>query len=177
MADAIADPLAAKIRTLLRGLGTSCLPATLGKGGDEERQPLPVVYSSEKATRQLLDLTEEQKVRPRARSRGRQPPRLTRRAAQLRGASEFGAVDNFRLRVLPVLGTLPAVFGMAMASFVLTGLAEQPFAPMQVGSRHGRTAAAGRSPHTLTVAAGRGRCRCCRTRSRSSISSGSSSTS
>ena len=37
----------------------------------------------------MLDLTEDQKKR---------------------GAEQFGAVEHFRVRVLPVLGTIPAVF-------------------------------------------------------------------
>ncbi len=35
-------------------------------------------------------------------------------------------MDNFRVRVLPVLGTMPAMFGMAMAAYILCELAGQP---------------------------------------------------
>lgn len=42
-------------------------------------------------------------------------------------AHELGTMDNFRVRVLPVLGPLPAIFGNAMAAFVLCALAGQPF--------------------------------------------------
>ena len=36
-------------------------------------------------------------------------------------------MDNFRVRVLPVLGAMPAIFGDAMAAYVLCQLAGQPF--------------------------------------------------
>lgn len=36
-------------------------------------------------------------------------------------------VPNFRVRTIPVLGTAPAIFGMAAASFVLCHLAGTPF--------------------------------------------------
>lgn len=55
------------------------------------------VYSVEKPICTLIPLTEEQATAP----------------------SDFGAVEHFRLRVLPVLGTSPAVFGQTMASYVL----------------------------------------------------------
>ena len=38
-------------------------------------------------------------------------------------------VPNFRVRTIPVMGALPAVFGMAMASAVLAELGGQPLAP------------------------------------------------
>jgi hypothetical protein len=37
-------------------------------------------------------------------------------------------VPNFRIRTIPVLGTTPAVFGMAAAGYVLCCLAGAPFA-------------------------------------------------
>ncbi|GMH32893.1 hypothetical protein BSKO_00727 [Bryopsis sp. KO-2023] len=40
---------------------------------------------------------------------------------------DYQIVPNFRVRTIPVLGTAPAVFGMAAASFVLCQLAEQPY--------------------------------------------------
>lgn len=33
-------------------------------------------------------------------------------------------VPGFRVRIIPVLGTIPAIFGQIMASYVLTKLAE-----------------------------------------------------
>lgn len=43
--------------------------------------------------------------------------------------SDFGAMPDFRVRVIPVLGMMPALFGMAMASRVACNLAEKPFLP------------------------------------------------
>ena len=38
-------------------------------------------------------------------------------------------VPNFRIRTVPVLGTTPAIFGMAAASWVLCELALKPYIP------------------------------------------------
>ena len=65
------------------------------------------VYSAEKPVAALLPLSDEQRGNP----------------------EEFGAVEHIRLRVLPVLGTSPAIFGQAMASYVLTTLADMPYSP------------------------------------------------
>lgn len=59
------------------------------------------VFSIEKPTVDLLPLDDEQAAAP----------------------QQFGAVDYFRIRVMPVLGTSPSIFGQAMASFVLCSLA------------------------------------------------------
>jgi len=58
------------------------------------------VFSNEKPCVDLLALSEEQKAAP----------------------QDFGAVDYLRLRVMPVLGTSPAIFGQAMASKVLCAM-------------------------------------------------------
>lgn len=65
------------------------------------------VYSVEKPVVSLLPLSDEQRDNP----------------------EEFGAVEHIRLRVLPVLGTSPAIFGQSMASYVLTSLADMPYSP------------------------------------------------
>jgi hypothetical protein len=65
------------------------------------------LFSVEKPVCNLLPLTEEQKAAP----------------------QDFGAVDYMRVRVIPVLGTSPSIFGQAMASFALCALAGQPYAP------------------------------------------------
>lgn len=70
------------------------------------------VYSVEKPVVDLLPLSEEQRDSP----------------------GEFGAVEHIRLRVLPVLGTSPAIFGQAMASYILTTLAGLPYYP-ETGDR------------------------------------------
>ena len=61
------------------------------------------VYSSQKVQRALLPLSEEQRNSP----------------------EDFGSVANFRLRVIPVLGTQPAAAGMAIAAQVLNRLGER----------------------------------------------------
>jgi tRNA threonylcarbamoyladenosine dehydratase len=38
-------------------------------------------------------------------------------------ADQYASLPNFRSRILPVLGTMPALFGNAMATHVLTELA------------------------------------------------------
>ena len=77
------------------------------------------VYSSEQPRVKLLPLSEEQLAAP----------------------QEFGLVEGFRTRVMPVLGTSPAVMGQAMAAYVLCKCAGQPFlpepvAPMSIKARH-----------------------------------------
>ena len=63
---------------------------------------ITAIYSSETARHSLLPLTKEQKDE---------------------GAHNFGAMDQTRTRIIPVLGCMPAAMGMAMASFCLTELA------------------------------------------------------
>ena len=41
-------------------------------------------------------------------------------------------IPTFRVRTLPVLGTTPALFGLAAAAHVLCALAGQPFSPEPV---------------------------------------------
>lgn len=41
-------------------------------------------------------------------------------------------IPNFRIRTIPVLGTSPALFGMAAASWILCKLAQQPYFPEPV---------------------------------------------
>lgn len=106
ISDALADPLAVKVRSLLKDKGVKM--AKYSSISEALQNGIPCVYSSEKSTRKLLELTPEQKAR---------------------GAGEFGAVDNFRVRIMPVLGTVPAAFGMTIASYVLCQLAKQPFLP------------------------------------------------
>lgn len=72
------------------------------------------------------------------------------------GPQEFGVLENFRIRVLPVLGTMPAIFGQSAAAFVLCELAGKPFVPCAVDGlsravKHrmlqvGRTGAIGARP-------------------------------
>lgn len=47
---------------------------------------------------------------------------------------DFQIVPGFRVRILPVLGTIPAMFGQAMATFVLCSLAGLEINPEPVFS-------------------------------------------
>ena len=42
----------------------------------------------------------------------------------------FGQVDNMRVRILPVLGTMPAIMGQALAAQALCELGGKPFSPV-----------------------------------------------
>ncbi|KAJ1549906.1 hypothetical protein HK096_009787, partial [Nowakowskiella sp. JEL0078] len=50
-------------------------------------------------------------------------------------AGEFAVLPNFRVRILPVLGTIPALFGCAIASYVITELAQFKVKPLAVQAR------------------------------------------
>jgi len=116
------DPLAAAVRQRLRLLGKreardAGTKITNGSGisnggwlgciDDDSR--LAVVYSSEKVVAGLADVTEEQREG---------------------GLHNFGAVDGMRVRVLPVLGTMPAIMGQALAAVALCELGGKPFSPV-----------------------------------------------
>ncbi|KAL8278796.1 hypothetical protein RQP46_008865 [Phenoliferia psychrophenolica] len=78
---------------------------------------IPVVYSTEKprADIGLLPLPEEE--------------------FQKGKVDELSAIANFRVRILPVLGPLPAMFGNAAAAYVLQQLAGFPSEPLPVKNR------------------------------------------
>ena len=70
---------------------------------------IPVVYSTEKlgpGKAQLLPLSEEEFVKGKV--------------------NELGVLPDFRIRILPVLGTMPAVFGYAAASHVILEVTGYP---------------------------------------------------
>lgn len=48
---------------------------------------------------------------------------------QIDNPSDYQIVPGFRVGIVPVLGTMPSIFGMAAASHILCQLAEQPFNP------------------------------------------------
>jgi tRNA A37 threonylcarbamoyladenosine dehydratase len=74
---------------------------------------VPVVYSTEKPGNvKLLPLPEE-----------------------LYGKKIEGNPPNFRSRVLPVFGTVPALFGNAIATYVITKLADWPIKPLAIKLR------------------------------------------
>uniref|UniRef100_A0AAV1T6M1 THIF-type NAD/FAD binding fold domain-containing protein n=1 Tax=Peronospora matthiolae TaxID=2874970 RepID=A0AAV1T6M1_9STRA len=68
---------------------------------------ITTIFSSEKSLCKLLPLNAEQAQNP----------------------EEFGNVENFRIRVIPVLGTMPALFGQSMAAYVLCDLAGKKISP------------------------------------------------
>ncbi|KAG0146638.1 hypothetical protein CROQUDRAFT_671035 [Cronartium quercuum f. sp. fusiforme G11] len=78
---------------------------------------LPVVYSTEKPNERvtLLPLAEEE--------------------FQKGNVGELSALADFRVRILPVLGPLPTIFGQAMAAHVITQLAGFPTQPLPVKNR------------------------------------------
>ncbi|KAL8821065.1 MAG: hypothetical protein Q9223_000827 [Gallowayella weberi] len=70
---------------------------------------IPVVYSTEKpgpGKAQLLPLPEEEFVKGKV--------------------NELSVLPDFRARILPVLGTMPAIFGYAVANFVILDIAGYP---------------------------------------------------
>ena len=68
---------------------------------------IPVVYSTETpGDVKLLPLPEEE--------------------FQKGSVKELGILDDFRVRVLPVLGPLPSIFGLHIATYILCDLAGKP---------------------------------------------------
>lgn len=112
------DPLATKLRQCLRKImppesdvddpSTSYL---------ECMEKLAIIYSSEKPVVKLADFTPEQKAKG--------------------SFHNFGAVDKMRIRVLPVLGTMPAIMGQALAAMALCELGGRAMTPVP-GERIGR---------------------------------------
>lgn len=79
---------------------------------------IPVVFSTEKTARgkaQLLPLPEEEF------NKGK--------------VGELGVLPEFRVRILPVLGTMPAVFGLCIANHVMLELTGYPHEYMQSKAR------------------------------------------
>jgi tRNA A37 threonylcarbamoyladenosine dehydratase len=70
---------------------------------------IPVVFSTEKpgpGKASLLPLPEEEFAKG--------------------NIGELGVLKNFRVRILPVLGTMPAIFGLAVANHVMLSVAKYP---------------------------------------------------
>ncbi|TFK29493.1 ubiquitin-protein ligase molybdopterin-converting factor [Coprinopsis marcescibilis] len=78
---------------------------------------IPVVYSSEvPGDVKLLPLPEEE--------------------FQKGPVKELGVFDDFRIRILPVLGPLPAIFGLNIASYIVCELAGKPISnPLPIKNR------------------------------------------
>ena len=108
------DPLASKLRQTLKRMMKK--DASINQTILEDVDMLAVLYSSEKVVVKLADFTEEQKKE---------------------GVHKFGAVDNMRIRVIPVLGTMPAIMGQSLAAMALCETGGKPFNPMS-GERVGK---------------------------------------
>ncbi|KAI7821935.1 hypothetical protein BC939DRAFT_398420 [Gamsiella multidivaricata] len=54
---------------------------------------------------------------------------------QAQEADEYSALPDFRARILPVLGPLPAMFGMSMATFIACKIAGHPLDPLPIKLR------------------------------------------
>ena len=121
------DPLASKLRQTLKRTMKSNLVIP-GNSVDsvkddsylDDMDRLTIIYSSEMAVAKLADLTEEQKLEA--------------------DKNQFGAVDGMRIRVLPVLGPIPAVMGQSLAAIAMCELGEKPILQPVTGERVGRTA-------------------------------------
>lgn len=107
------DPLASKLRQMLKKELKAFSPTTSYM---DDMEQVAVIYSSEKTVVKLVDFTEQQIKE---------------------GVHHFGAVDGMRIRVLPVLGTMPAIMGQSCAAMALCEIGKQPFSPM-AGERVGR---------------------------------------
>lgn len=110
------DPLASKLRQTIKRMLSKDESKLQDHSFLEDVNKLAVLYCSEKVVVKLADLTEEQK---------------------LDGIQNFGAVDNMRIRVIPVLGTMPAIMGQSLAGLALCEIGRKPFSPMS-GERVGR---------------------------------------
>jgi tRNA A37 threonylcarbamoyladenosine dehydratase len=107
------DPLATKLRNTLKR-------AMKGENDSylDDMEQLTIIYSSEKAVAKLADLTDEQKKQS--------------------DKSQFGAVDGMRIRVLPVLGPIPAVMGQSLAAMAMCDLGKKPIHQPVTGERVGK---------------------------------------
>ncbi|KAL6937364.1 hypothetical protein ACO0RG_003869 [Hanseniaspora osmophila] len=80
---------------------------------------IPVVFSSEKPDpnkAQLLPLPEEEFLKGKV--------------------GELSSLQDFRVRILPVLGTMPGVFGLTIVSWLLTKIAGYPMEPIVGKNRY-----------------------------------------
>mmetsp|Transcript_8943 Transcript_8943/g.21842 ORF Transcript_8943/g.21842 Transcript_8943/m.21842 type:complete len:477 (-) Transcript_8943:409-1839(-) len=111
------DPLASKLRQTIKRTMKQ-----LSQQDDDsyldDANKLTIVYSSEKTVAKLADLTDEQKEEA--------------------DKTQFGAVDGMRIRVLPVLGPMPAIMGQSLAAIALCELGQKPIRNPLAGERVGR---------------------------------------
>lgn len=76
---------------------------------------IPCVYSTEKSDTRLLPLDEEE--------------------FEKGNVDELAALEDFRVRILPVLGPLPAMFGLAVATFIICEIGGQKMEPLAFKGR------------------------------------------
>lgn len=69
------------------------------------KKGIDFMFSNETTERELMGLNEDQEKSP----------------------EEYRPLDGMRVRIVPVLGTMPSIFGMSLAAAVLCKLAGQPF--------------------------------------------------
>lgn len=112
------DPLASKLRQTMKR-ETNKNSAIPDESYMDDMDQLTIIYSSEKTVAKLADLTDEQKEQV--------------------DKNQFGAVDGMRIRVLPVLGPLPAIMGQSLASMALCELGQKPILQPVTGERLGKT--------------------------------------
>jgi tRNA threonylcarbamoyladenosine dehydratase len=82
------------------------------------KEGIPVVFSTEKwmpGKAGLLPLAEEE--------------------FEKGNVTELGVLQNFRVRIMPVLGTMPAIFGLAAANHVMMEISGYPHEYLQAKSR------------------------------------------
>jgi tRNA threonylcarbamoyladenosine dehydratase len=91
------DALATKLRQYLKNMSTENENEISFL---DRMQDLAVVYSSEQTVVKLADFEPEQAQDP----------------------ASYGNVPGMRVRIVPVLGTMPAIFGYTMAAYALTEL-------------------------------------------------------
>ncbi|ODV93319.1 hypothetical protein PACTADRAFT_51924 [Pachysolen tannophilus NRRL Y-2460] len=100
------DPLAKSVRRLL-------------KKRKNIITGIPVVFSSEKPDpkkAKLLPLPDEE--------------------FEKGDIGELTALKNFRVRILPVLGTMPCIFGLALSTYIITEIAGYPVEPIEGKNRY-----------------------------------------
>lgn len=80
---------------------------------------IPVVFSAEKPDprkAQLLPLADEE--------------------VDKGDVDQLAALQNFRVRILPVLGTIPGIFGLNIATYLITSIAGYPTEPIEGKNRY-----------------------------------------
>ncbi|KAK6462649.1 ubiquitin--protein ligase molybdopterin-converting factor [Scheffersomyces coipomensis] len=80
---------------------------------------IPVVFSAEKPDprkAQLLPLSTEE--------------------IEKGSVDQLAALQNFRVRILPVLGTMPGMFGLTIATYLITSISGYPIEPIEGKNRY-----------------------------------------